>query len=153
MKTAIIIEDELDAQELLRSIIEEYCLDLNVIGVAANKAAGRKLIMAQRPDIVFLDIQLGTDIGFQIMEEIEDCSFKLIVTTAYKDYAFEAFKHKALDYIVKPYSPKSIISTINRTLKIIDQNLIYNKIDNLMKNNGQNKICLLYTSPKPTRPY
>ena len=56
MLTAIIIEDELDAQLLLSRILEEYCQDVTVVGCASNLQDGKKLIQSEQPDLVFLDI-------------------------------------------------------------------------------------------------
>lgn len=133
MNTAIIIEDELDAQHLLTKILDDYCPDVKVVGCAANIVEGKTLIEDQDPDIVFLDIQLGATTGFQLLDSLKNKSFKLIITTAYQEFALKAFKYEAIDYVLKPYSPKSIIVALDKVKKQTnDKNDVYKKLEALL---------------------
>lgn len=132
MKTAIIIEDELDAQHLLSKIIDEYCPDINVSGCASNVQDGISLIESLDPDIVFLDIQLGERTGFQLLDSLSNKSFKLIITTAYQEFALKAFKYEAIDYVLKPYSPKSILLAISKVQKQTIDNEVYKRLESLL---------------------
>lgn len=132
MKTAIIIEDELDAQHLLSKIIDDYCPDINVSGSASNVQDGINLIESLDPDIVFLDIQLGDRTGFQLLDSLSNKSFKLIITTAYQEFALKAFKYEAIDYVLKPYSPKSILLAISKVQKQTIDNEVYKRLESLL---------------------
>jgi len=133
MLKAIIIEDELDAQVLLQKIIEEYCPDVELLGTANNLQSGKELIESTQPDIIFLDIQLGCETGFQLLEMVDHKTFKLIITTAFQDFALKAFKYEAIDYVLKPYSPKSILAALNKVKKqTIDNSEVYKKLEALL---------------------
>lgn len=132
MRTAIIIEDEYDAQMLLTSILEQYCPDVTVLGTASTIADGKRLIIEEKPDIVFLDIQLGEETGFELLDQLSGHSFKLIITTAYQDFALKAFEYEAIDYVLKPYSPKSILLAIERVKKQVVDNQVYKRLESLL---------------------
>lgn len=136
-KTALIIEDEADAQQLLSKIIEEYCLDVTVAGGAANIQDGKNLIESLKPDIVFLDIQLGDKTGFQLLDSLVSYPFKLIITTAYQEFALKAFKYEAIDYVLKPYSPKSIMTALEKVKRQSVDSEVFKRLESLLS--AQNK--------------
>ena len=146
MIRSVIIEDEKNAQDLLQSIIKDYCSDIRVVGTESTLANGIKLINELKPDLVFLDIQLGDSTGFELLEKLEVRNFKLVITTAYDHHALEGFKFEALDYVLKPYSPKRIISAIERVKKAKADEEVFNKLSALLepqeKHLNKNKISL-----------
>ena len=113
----IIIEDEFSSQNLLSTIINEYCINLELIGVATDMPSGIKLINATKPDLVFLDIELGNGNAFDLLDCISDKDFSIIISTAYENYALKAFKYEAVDYLLKPYSPKDVIQAVSKVKK------------------------------------
>lgn len=133
MIRTLIIEDEKNALELLSSIVHEYCPELKLIGSAASLTEGRQLINKLHPDLVFLDIQLGDDTGFQLLDDLIYTDFKLVITTAYDQYALEGFKHEAVDYVLKPYSPKRIVSAVNRVRKYHHDEEVFKKLTSLIQ--------------------
>jgi two-component system, LytTR family, response regulator len=110
----IIIEDEVASQKLIRVIIEDYCPNLQLCGIAASIEEGLALINAVDVDLVFMDINLGSDTSFELLDRVKVKDFKVIFTTAHDEYALKAFKYEAVDYILKPYSPKDIIKAVER---------------------------------------
>ncbi len=146
MTKAIIIEDEMDAKQLLSRILSDYCPTVKLIGTASNLNKGEQLINELEPDLVFMDIQLGDQTGFQLMDRLEKKSFKLIITTAYEEFALKAFKYEAIDYILKPYSPKSIIAAIGRVTKAYHDSAVYRRLDSLLNNKKTSKKISLPTS-------
>lgn len=98
----IIIDDELSARNTLSAFIEQYCPDLQVIAMAEGVAEGARMIDELRPELIFLDIQMPGENGFQLLPQLPDYSFGLIFTTAYDQYALRALKLGALDYLLKP---------------------------------------------------
>lgn len=108
MLQAVIIEDEGDAVSLLKNIIRSYCDGVTIIGNADNAQDGTVLIKRVQPDIVFLDIQLKNGTGFDLLRMIGKINFQIVFITAYDQYAIDAFKVNAVDYILKPYSPRDI---------------------------------------------
>lgn len=117
--TAVIIDDEKHARNLLRGMIETYCPDLTILGEAEDLPSGVKLIRKQMPDLVFLDIEMPGHSGLELLEffDDEEVKFNVIFTTAYQEYAVKAFKLSALDYLLKPIEPHDLEETFNRFRK------------------------------------
>lgn len=111
---AILIDDMPQALQVLRADIEENAPNIEIIGTANSVVSGVKLLMQQKPDILFLDIQLGDGTGFDILEILQDINFKIIFTTASDEYALRAFKFAAVDYLLKPIGIEALQSAIQR---------------------------------------
>ncbi|MBA6152085.1 LytR/AlgR family response regulator transcription factor [Gelidibacter maritimus] len=114
MLTAIIIEDNPDALQLLKSDIETHHPEIEVINTAQSVVEAAKILRKSQPDILFLDIMLGDGTGFDILEIFPDLSSKLIFVTASDEYAIRAFKFAAIDYVLKPYSEDDLNKAIQR---------------------------------------
>ena len=108
MITAIIIDDEQNSRDTLRMMLEAMCPDVKIAGEAKNITEGRKLISKQKPKIVFLDIQMPGGTGFDLLQSLDRMDFKVIFTTAYNEYAVQAFRYSALDYLLKPIHPEDL---------------------------------------------
>jgi len=132
---AAIIENELDAQSLLSSIISEFCPNLSLVGTAASISNGLTMLEETKPDIVFLDIEIEEGTSFEMLSKIPNYNFNIIFTTAYDHYALEAFKYGAIDYLLKPYSPQDVLAAIERVHKSHYDNAIFNRIEYLLKQN------------------
>jgi two-component system, LytTR family, response regulator len=109
-----IIEDEDKAVRLLTTIIEEYCHDVQICGSAQDTASGMSLLMRTQPDLIFVDVHLGSETIFELLDNIEYSRYRIIFTTAHADYALQAFRYEAVDYLLKPYNPKDIIKVVER---------------------------------------
>ena len=114
MITAIIIDDLENARQGLSKLIEQNCNDVSIIGMAASAQEGIHLIKKLSPELVFLDVKMPNQNGFQMLEEIGEINFEVIFTTAYEEYAIKAFRFSALDYLTKPISPKLLTEAIHR---------------------------------------
>lgn len=114
-----IIEDETAAVQLLTSIINEYCDGVTIVGTASNVDDGLTLLNKNEIDAVFVDIRLGSETIFELLAQIEHTRYKIVFTTAYADHALDAFQYEAVDYILKPYSPKQIIKAIDKLKKSV----------------------------------
>lgn len=132
MINTLIVEDELPALELLNSIIEMYCPQLTLVGAAATLEEGRRKIDVLQPDLVFLDIQLGQKTGFDLLDELTHRNFKLIITSAFDQYALKGFNYEAVDYILKPYSPKLVMSAVGRVKNQHKNDEVFRKLTNLI---------------------
>lgn len=100
---AIIVDDERLARNVLRSLLEKAS-GIEIIGEAENISQAVNLVQTKNPDVVFLDIQLSGETGFDLFEEVP-ASFKTIFVTAFDEYAIRAFEVSALDYLLKPVNP------------------------------------------------
>lgn len=114
MLKALIVEDELNSQELLKAIIDDSCDGVQVVAMAQGVAEALEKIKTHKPDILLLDIELSDGDGFQVLEQAGDIDFDVIFTTAYDQYAIKAFKFAATDYILKPVDFEELQEAIKR---------------------------------------
>jgi two-component system, LytTR family, response regulator len=119
MIKTIIIEDNYKSSELLESHIANLFNDLKVVGCAENIDDALKLIYNEKPDLIFLDINLNTECGFDILNKTNTDEFEIIITTSYSDYAIQAIKNSAIDFILKPYEIEELKSAVNKAKKKI----------------------------------
>ncbi|WP_203255849.1 LytR/AlgR family response regulator transcription factor [Hyunsoonleella ulvae] len=134
MIQSIIIDDQFDGREALRLQLEKYCPEVNVLGTCENIQEGMKAIQLHRPDLVFLDIQMPNGSGFDLLVQIKEIDFEIIFVTAYSQYAIQAIKFSALDYLLKPIESTELIQAISKVKERKDhKNLIY-KYDAMLKN-------------------
>ena len=99
---ALIVDDEADARDNLRLMLEEHSPEVEIIGQAASAAEARELIHSLQPNALFLDIKMPGEDGFQLLASVADLDLPVVFTTAYDEYALKAFKQNALDYLEKP---------------------------------------------------
>lgn len=102
MLNAIIIDDESAAISYLSSLIEEYIPQVKIVATASNALEGIKQLNAHKVDLIFLDIEMPSGTGFDLLEAIDSSNYKIVFTTAYADFALKAFKVKADGYLLKP---------------------------------------------------
>ncbi|MBX7204558.1 MAG: LytTR family DNA-binding domain-containing protein [Bacteroidia bacterium] len=113
---ALIIDDEPRARALLKGLLKEYCSDIVVTDECENLPNGVKAIRKQMPDLVFLDIEMPGHSGLELLEFFneEEINFSIIFTTAYNQYAIQAFKLSAIDYLLKPIETTELENAIER---------------------------------------
>ena len=109
---ALIVDDERLARRKLRSMLAGFS-EIEIIGEADSAAAAVQAIQNDDPDVIFLDIQMPRESGFELLEQIETRA-KIIFVTAYDEYAIRAFEVNALDYLLKPVNPQRLAQTIER---------------------------------------
>ncbi|HEY0732469.1 MAG TPA: response regulator [Chitinophagaceae bacterium] len=109
---AIIIDDERLARAELKKLLQEFP-EVEVIDEAANAEEGINKIESQRPDLIFLDIQMPGKTGFDMLSDLEKTP-QVIFTTAYDEFALKAFEVNALDYLLKPVEPKRLADAIQK---------------------------------------
>lgn len=131
----IIIDDEEDARNTLRSFVASYCPNLEIVEEAEGVADGYRKIMAHSPDLVFLDIQMEDGTGFDLLEKIRTPEFSVIFTTAFDEYAIKAFKFSAIDYLLKPIDPDELIEAVGKAKKE-KKSQASDRISNLMESHG-----------------
>lgn len=117
---AIIVDDAEDIREELKFLLAEYP-EIKVSGFASDVNEAISVIEEQKPDVIFLDIQLQNETGFDILEKIEVTS-KIIFITAYNQFAIKAFEINALDYLLKPIHKDRLKTTIDRLLLSYESN-------------------------------
>ncbi len=119
MLRALIVDDEPDARENLRLMLEEHCPDVEVVGQAGNAKEARKLIEELQPEALFLDIKMPGEDGFSLLRSVADKELLVVFTTAYDEYALQAFKQNALDYLEKPIDPEELQRAVSKMKRAI----------------------------------
>jgi two-component system, LytTR family, response regulator len=141
----------IDNEELLRSGLKELinnCSDqLPLIEEADGVASGLQKINQFRPDIVFLDIEMEDGTGFDLLSKIHNPGFQLIFTTAHNQYAIQAFKFSAIDYLLKPIDPEELQKSLNKATANINKSDLSRQLAVMMqqlaaKPEGEKKIVL-----------
>lgn len=113
---AIIIDDEKQARVSLSLLLKEYCPEIEISANCENLPEGVKAIRKHKPDVIFLDIEMPGHSGLELLDffDEKEVDFAIIFTTAYNEFAVQAFKLSALDYLLKPIIGEEMVSAISR---------------------------------------
>jgi two-component system LytT family response regulator len=111
---AIIVDDERLARVNLRRLLEPFP-EIEIAGEASSCKGAIEMINQYNPQLIFLDIQLSGETGFDLLEIIDN-SIKIIFVTAYDEYAIRAFEVNAIDYLLKPVNPERLKVSIERVI-------------------------------------
>lgn len=117
---AIIIDDERKGREILQKLLERYCPEVQIVSMASNLEEGYLQITQNEPDVVFLDVEMPTGSGFELLEKFDEVSFEVIFTTAYDNYALKAIKFHALDYLLKPIDIDELKQAVENARKRVE---------------------------------
>jgi len=145
MKT-IIIDDEPKARENLTCLLKENCPSVKIVDDKGTVNEGLLSIKKHQPDLLFLDVQMCGETGFDLLEKLNTIDFEVIFTTAHHEYALKAFKFSAVDYLLKPIVIDELKDAVHRASKHTAQqsHTRIQMITETIKNqqNGFDKIAL-----------
>ena len=116
--TAIIVDDEFHGRENLKKIIETYCVEIEILGLADSVVNAKELVNIHKPNVVFLDISMPVLDGFDLLDEYENRDFLVVFVTAHEEFGIKAVKAGAADYLLKPVNIKEIKQTVKKLLSI-----------------------------------
>jgi two-component system LytT family response regulator len=133
MINAIIVDDELKSRESLKILLEEFCDNVTVKALCQDVAEAVQAIQQYKPDVVFLDIQLQRETGFDLLTQLGDFNFEVIFTTAYAEYAIKAFKFAAIDYLLKPIDIEELKRALSKVEKRMNDSIAL-RLQQLMQN-------------------
>jgi len=139
----IIIDDEKNNIENLSILLNKYCPQAEVIASASNAADGIDIILENAPDLVFLDIKMPEMDGFEMLKSLNAYSFEIIFVTAYDNYAIQAVRFSAIDYLVKPINTHELINAVQRAEQRSfekGQNLQLNNLMDFIKQKDQKQL-------------
>lgn len=111
---ALIIDDDPFIRDLLSDKVEQYVTDMEIIGTASSGGEGLVLIASEKPDLVFLDVEMADMTGFEMLAQIDAIPFQTIFITSFNHYAIKAIRFNALDYLLKPIDLGELRSAIER---------------------------------------
>lgn len=119
-RKVLIIDDEKPTRTFIRKMLESFDLNLSVYTDGENVASGIEAIEEIQPDIVLLDIQMPDGNGFDVLKNVKFKQFEVIFITAFQEFAVQAIKFSALDYILKPIDAEELQTAITNALQLVD---------------------------------
>jgi two-component system LytT family response regulator len=134
MIRTVVIEDEEHSRNMLKTMLHEQCPQLNVVGDADSVKTGLTVIAEQRPELVFLDIELQSETSFEILERLPEINFELVFTTAFDHYALKAIKFCAIDYLLKPIDLNELRIAVAKAEKRLNRAYLNKNLEVLVNN-------------------
>ncbi len=137
MITAVLIDDDDNLRNGMKSLLARYAPDIKIIGEADSVESGTELLLGNPPQVVFLDIHLGDGSGFDLLEAVNQkgrLNSQIIFITAHEQYAIKAFRFSALDFLLKPVDPEELEKVLAKLKQVLDKNDNVAHIDLLLEN-------------------
>lgn len=134
MIKSIIIDDEPNSVEVLHEMLTRYCPVISVVATADNIKTARDLILMHQPHLIFIDIEMPFGNAFDLLNNLPAINFEVIFVTAFDNYALNAIKLSALDYLLKPVSIKDLQAAVMKAEEKIKSKNISSRIENLLYN-------------------
>lgn len=110
---AVIVEDEANSREILRSYLAKYCENVTLLGEGATIEEGLAQIKKHQPDLVFLDVEMPFGNAFDLLDQLPERSFETVFVTAYNQYAMDALNHHAAYYLMKPINIDELVKAVD----------------------------------------
>ena len=134
MIPTVVIEDEDHSRKLLLEMLQENCMQINVVGEADSVKTGLAAIEEQKPRLVFLDIELKSETTFEILEQLPEINFELVFTTAFDHYTLKAIKFCAIDYLLKPIDLNELRIEVAKAERRINRAYLNKNLEVLLSN-------------------
>jgi len=146
---SLIIDDNSFIIDLLSDQLQQHHPNIELMGFAKSGTEGLEKIKLFKPDLIFLDVEMGDMTGFDMLNRLENITFQTIFITSHSHYAIKAFRFNALDYLLKPINKKELAQAIKRHISKStlpeNQNQIHNAINNLQTKDIEDQTLLLQT--------
>ena len=137
MITAILIDDDDNLRNGMKTLLSRYAPEINIIGEANSLESGTALLLETQPQVLFLDIHLGDGTGFDLLDKVNKkgkLNSQIVFITAHEQYAIKAFRFSALDFLLKPVDPEELEKVIEKIKSVLDKNDSVAHIDLLLEN-------------------
>lgn len=134
MIKTVIIDDESCFREMIQMLLEDYFPDIKVVAQAESVEEAIQAIEEQQPELVFLDIEIKGGTGFHVLHKLKNRDFKLIFITAFNEFAIQAIKFSAIDYILKPINEFEFKGGVERAMQEIEKFENSGSLDLLLNN-------------------
>lgn len=116
MLRTIIVDDEVKNIKLLKSMLRDFCPQVEVIGEAGNIEEAHALIIKSKPDLLLIDILMPYGTAFDLLNKLMPIEFDVVFVTAHDNFAIKAFKYSALDYLLKPVNIEELQNVVQRAV-------------------------------------
>jgi len=118
---AIIVDDEPAVRNTISTLLKQSFTDISVSAQAGSVEEGYAAVMEHQPDILFLDVELPDGLGFDLLKKVSPVRFRTIFITGHQEYALDAIKVSAIDYILKPIDLDELRSAIEKAREVVNQ--------------------------------
>ena len=132
--TAVIVDDEKIARDVLRNYLTKYCPQVQLLGEAENIKEAVPLIADKLPQLVFLDVEMPFGNAFDVLEATSEFSYETIFITAFSQYSLQALNRSASYYILKPIDIQELILAVNKVVESIENKEELNRNKILLEN-------------------
>ena len=136
---AIIVDDEPKLRKVLEIKLKDKCPNIEVVGTAGNIADAYDLIQDKKPDLLFLDIAMPGGSGFSLLDKFEKINFDIIFVTGFNEYAIDALRVSAIDYLLKPVRSEDLVLAVEKAVKRKSEKVLiahYDVLQHNLKNAG-----------------
>ena len=145
----VIVDNEPAIVQGLKQMLNRLCPQIKIIGTAFDLAQAKYLLTIKPVDLVFLDVKLGDGNSFTLLDQLDSVDFQVIFITAYDQFAVNAFRCSALDYLVKPIDEEDLLRSVSKAEKAIYASNLQLRLQNLIyqqQNNDAGKTIVLNTA-------
>lgn len=132
--TAVIVDDEKIARDVLRNYLTKYCPQVEILGEAENIKEAVPLIAEKLPQLVFLDVEMPFGNAFDVLEATSEFSYETIFITAFSEYSLQALNKSASYYILKPIDIQELILAVNKVVESVEKKESFNRNKILLEN-------------------
>ncbi len=132
----LLVDNEKAVRETLAKMVHNWSKDVHQVEEATGVKDGIEKITQFRPDIVLLDVEMDDGTGFDLLQQIPQPGFQLIFTTAHNEYAIQAFRYSAIDYLLKPVDPAELRQALERAITNINQQSMQQQMTILLQQIG-----------------
>ena len=128
----VIIDDEQKSRSILQSMLQKYCPQVTVVGEAESAEQALRVILKEKPNLIFLDVEMPHGSGFELLKQLPNLSFEVVFVTGLDFYALQAIKFHALDYLLKPVDIEELIQAVLKTETVLEQKLDNERLTQLL---------------------
>jgi two-component system LytT family response regulator len=118
----ILVDDETNSNKVLSTLLKRFCPEVEIIGICTDISEAYLMISKNNPDLVFLDVQMPEGSGFDLLRKFKEVFFQVIFVTGFDQYAMNAIKFTALDYLLKPVEVVELVTAVGKAVKMYSLN-------------------------------
>ena len=117
--SAFIVDDEFQSREVISLMLAGMFPEIKIVGLGGTVKEALAGIVREQPQLIFLDVQMRNETGFDLLDKLNEINFELIFTTAHSEFAVKAFRYSALDYLIKPIDAGELESAVKKAKRRI----------------------------------
>ncbi|WNJ21133.1 LytTR family DNA-binding domain-containing protein [Pontibacter sp. G13] len=134
MIRALIVDDSPGSRHTLVQLLNRFCPEVHLVGEASGVSEALDMIAQHDPNLLFLDIEMPHGSGFDLLKQLTDRKIEVIFVTAFDQYAIQAIKYSALDYLLKPVDREELIQAVSKAKERLDNGKMQLGMDILLEN-------------------